>query len=49
MLITSIILNYHPDDVELWLVDYNKVEFAEYIANPPLHVNNFSESSALIL
>lgn len=38
MLITSIILNYHPDDVELWLVDYNKVEFAEYIANPPLHV-----------
>lgn len=33
MLITSIILNYHPDDVELWLVDYNKVEFAEYISN----------------
>ena len=38
MLIASIILHYHPDDVELWLVDYNKVEFAEYIANPPLHV-----------
>ena len=38
MLITSIILNYHPDDVELWLVDYNKVEFAEYISNMPPHV-----------
>lgn len=38
MLITSIILNYHPDDVELWLVDYNKVEFAEYITNMPPHV-----------
>lgn len=38
MLITSILLHYHPDDVELWLVDYNKVEFAEYIANLPPHV-----------
>lgn len=38
MLITSIILNYHPDDVELWLVDYNKVEFAEYINNRPPHM-----------
>lgn len=38
MLITSITLNYHPDDVELWLVDYNKVEFAEYISNMPPHV-----------
>ena len=38
MLITSIILNYHPDDVELWLVDYGKVEFAEYIVNRPPHV-----------
>ena len=38
MLITSIILNYHPDDVELWLVDYNKVEFADYISNLPPHV-----------
>ena len=38
MLITSIILNYHPDDVELWLVDYNKVEFAQYMSNMPPHV-----------
>ncbi|MDR1164419.1 MAG: hypothetical protein LBO66_00845 [Deltaproteobacteria bacterium] len=37
-LISSIALNYHPDDVELWLVDYKKVEFAEYIENTPPHV-----------
>ncbi len=37
-IITSILLNYSPDDVELWLVDYKKVEFAEYIKNTPPHV-----------
>ena len=38
MLISSIVMNYHPDDVELWLVDYKKVEFAEYIKNMPPHI-----------
>jgi len=38
MFITSIVLHYHPDDVALWLVDYKKVEFAEYIRNRPPHV-----------
>lgn len=38
MLIASIVLNYHPDDVELWLVDYKKVEFAEYIKCMPPHI-----------
>lgn len=37
-LIAGIIMNYHPDDVELWLVDYKKVEFAEYRLNTPPHV-----------
>lgn len=37
-IITSIITNYHPDDVELWLVDYKKVEFAEYVKNRPPHI-----------
>ncbi|GHU46570.1 hypothetical protein FACS1894200_00380 [Spirochaetia bacterium] len=39
-LITSIIMRYSPDDVQLWLVDYKLegVEFAEYIDNPPPHV-----------
>jgi energy-coupling factor transporter ATP-binding protein EcfA2 len=38
MLIMSIIMKYHPDDVQLWLVDYKRVEFAEYIENTPPHV-----------
>ncbi|MDR1732389.1 MAG: hypothetical protein LBR61_09900 [Synergistaceae bacterium] len=38
MLIASITMRYHPDDVELWLIDYKKVEFAEYLNNLPPHV-----------
>jgi DNA polymerase III delta prime subunit len=38
MIISSIVMNYHPDDVELWLVDYKKVEFAEYIKCLPPHI-----------
>lgn len=32
-LITGIALNYHPDDVQIWLIDYKRVEFAEYVRN----------------
>lgn len=38
MIISSLIMNYHPDDVELWLVDYKKVEFAEYIDKNIPHI-----------
>lgn len=37
-IISGIIRCYHPDDVELWLVDYKAVEFSEYAKNPPPHV-----------
>ena len=30
-LIMQIVHNYHPDDVELWAIDYKAVEFASYI------------------
>ena len=33
-------MNYHPDEVELWLVDFNKVEFTTYIKHPLPHVKN---------
>ena len=42
LIITSIITNYHPDDVELWLVDFGKVEFANYIKNRPPHIRFIS-------
>lgn len=37
-LITGILRNYHPDDVELWLADFKMSEFAQYIAPLPPHV-----------
>lgn len=38
MLINSVVMNYHPDDVEIWLADYKKVEFSVYIAHRPPHI-----------
>ncbi|WP_350453601.1 FtsK/SpoIIIE domain-containing protein [Slackia heliotrinireducens] len=39
-IIGSLIMNYHPDEVELWLVDFNKTEFSEYAKLKPPHVRN---------
>lgn len=38
VLITSAIMNYHPDDLELWLVDFGRTEFSRYVRNTPPHV-----------
>lgn len=37
ILITSAILNYHPDDLELWLVDFGRTEFKRYSEHIPPH------------
>ena len=37
-LITGIIRNYHPDDVELWLADFKMSEFAQYMDPMPPHI-----------
>lgn len=37
-IITGILRNYHPDDVELWLADFKMSEFAQYINPMPPHV-----------
>ena len=37
-LITGIIKNYHPDEVELWLADFKMSEFSQYIDPMPPHV-----------
>lgn len=37
-IIASIVYHYHPDDVELWLVDFKMTEFAQYIEDRPPHV-----------
>ncbi len=38
MLINSMVMNYTPEDVQLWLVDYKLVEFSAYVRNTPPHV-----------
>ena len=49
-LITGIIKNYHPDDVELWLADFKMSEFAQYMNPVPPHVKYIllDESQELI-
>lgn len=37
-LITGILVNNHPDDVELWLADFKMKEFRRYVANRPPHI-----------
>lgn len=38
MLISSIVLNYSPEDVEIWLADYKITEFYSYKTNTPPHI-----------
>ena len=37
-IIASVILNYHPDEVEIWLADFKMKEFARYTRHRPPHV-----------
>lgn len=37
-IIAGLVMNYHPDEVELWLADFNKVEFSVYIDHPLPHI-----------
>lgn len=36
--ISSVVSNYHPEDVQLWLSDYKLIEFAQYTDNAPPHI-----------
>ena len=38
VMICSLIMNYHPDEVELWLVDFKKTEFRRYGDSCPPHL-----------
>ncbi len=37
-LISGIVRNNHPDDIELWLIDFKMTEFSRYTENTPPHV-----------
>lgn len=38
MMVASIVMKYHPDDVEIWLVDYSKASFECFARTRPPHV-----------
>lgn len=38
MLISSVVMNYSPEDVEIWLADYKITEFYSYKTNTPPHI-----------
>ncbi|MFR8038666.1 MAG: FtsK/SpoIIIE domain-containing protein [Anaerovoracaceae bacterium] len=37
-LISGVIKNTHPDDVEIWLIDFKMTEFSRYINHLPPHI-----------
>ena len=37
-IISGVVKNYHPLDVQLWLADYKTVEFSQYTVNTPPHI-----------
>lgn len=37
-IIGGILRNYHPDEVELWLLDFKMLEFKRYVNNRPPHI-----------
>ena len=38
ILISGVIRNYHPDNVELWLADFKQLEFKNYMQHRPPHI-----------
>ena len=37
-IISGLLRNYHPDEVELWLLDFKMLEFKRYVTNRPPHI-----------
>ncbi len=37
-LLTGLIARHHPDDIEIWLVDFKMTEFSRYVHHTPPHV-----------
>lgn len=37
-ILTSIIQKTHPDDIEIWLIDFKMTEFSRYIEHMPPHI-----------
>ncbi len=38
IIITDLLNNNHPDDIEIWLIDFKMTEFSRYTKNTPPHI-----------
>lgn len=45
-IIEQTMLNYHPDDVEIWAIDYKAVEFGCYVSNKPPHITVIGQDNS---
>lgn len=45
-IIEQTMLNYHPDDVEIWAIDYKAVEFGCYVSNKPHHITVIGQDNS---
>lgn len=45
-LIEQIMLNYHPNDVEIWAIDYKAVEFGCYVSNKTPHIKVIGQDNS---
>lgn len=46
-IINGVILNYHPQDVQIWLSDYKANEFLRYAKNTPPHIRYISTDRSM--
>lgn len=45
-IIEQTMLNYHPNDVEIWAIDYKAVEFGCYVVNKPPHITVIGQDNS---
>ena len=47
MIISSVAMNYKPEDMEIWLIDYKINEFSSYKSNTPPHIKFLGLSKSM--
>ncbi len=43
----QIMMNYHPDDVEIWAIDYKAVEFSMYVKKKTPHIRVIGQDNSV--
>ncbi len=46
-IINQVMINYHPDDVEIWAIDYKAVEFGYYVNKRTPHITVIGQDNSV--